>query len=163
MKIYLAGRYGRRAELTEFAKLLEGMGWEVTSRWLRGAHEMPEVASTDESFNTASNEDRAVMGERFAEEDYEDIEAADILIAFTEQPGRQKGRARGGRHVELGVALERFRAGSMHAPVVVGYRENVFCCLPDIHFYADRMEAIKHISLLVIEDYAENMAEEVAE
>lgn len=117
-RIYLAGRYSRREELLRIGKQLKGMGHEVTSRWLLGKHEMKDERPGHEE---------AMM---FAEEDIQDILKADVLVAFTEEPGAQKGRARGGRHVEFGYAIAR----GMRV-CVVGHRENVFCHLPEVmHF-----------------------------
>ena len=54
--------------------------------------------------------------------------AAHMLVAFTEQP--RSGNSRGGRHVELGIAI-----GSRKRIAVVGPRENIFCWLPVIEHY----------------------------
>jgi hypothetical protein len=56
--------------------------------------------------------------------------AAEVVVAFTEGPGDVEGRARGGRHVELGAALA---AGKRVC--VVGHRENVFCWLPIVEYF----------------------------
>lgn len=115
LRIYLAGRYGRRQELRGYAEWLKSFGSEVTSRWLYSDHEMDDDAPDDDE------------SRRFAREDYEDVMSADWLVAFTESPGEVPGRGRGGRHVELGLAL-----ASHHRVFVVGHRENVFCHLPEI-------------------------------
>jgi hypothetical protein len=101
-RIYLAGRYGRRPELGQVRRALEAFGYLVTSRWLDGH---PDGDGNDE---------------RWAREDLEDIDAAGILVCYAERPG-QRGRARGGRHVELGYAL-----GTGKRVILVGPRENVF-------------------------------------
>ena len=44
-----------------------------------------------------------MVAQPFALEDYADVSAADIVVSFTEAPG--SGAARGGRHVEFGLAL----------------------------------------------------------
>lgn len=107
MQIYLAARYSRRAEMQQIARALEQLGHLVTARWVSGAHDTCEDTKS-------------------ALEDLEDIHAADMLVAFTEQPG-VAGRARGGRHVEYGYALARgLRI------VVVGPRENVFHHVPGV-------------------------------
>lgn len=111
MKFYLAGRYGRREELYGIAAMIEGMGHTVTSRWVRGEHEAED------------GEPQPALARRWAEEDLADIEEADVLVAFTEEPDSSAPRAsRGGRHVELGYAL-----GIRKAVYLVGPRENVFC------------------------------------
>lgn len=117
MKIYLAGRYGRREELLGYAaKLGAEFGHEVTSRWLRGEHEASDGNPTPE------------QAEQWAEDDLADIARADMLVAFAEEPNSQHGR--GGRHVEFGYALA---LGLV--VVVVGQRENVFHNLGNVwHF-----------------------------
>lgn len=53
---------------------------------------------------------------------------SELLIAFTEQP--RTGATRGGRHVELGIAL-----GMMKRVWIVGPRENIFCWLDDVRHF----------------------------
>ena len=131
MRIYLAARYSRREELCGYARILEAAGHEITSRWLDGGHQIPP------------DQEEAVVraeGERFAREDIEDVRRAECVIAFTEQP--REGTSRGGRHVELGLALaweKRLR--------IVGPRENVFCWLPEVMVYPtfeDLMACLNH-------------------
>lgn len=126
IKFYFAGRYGRRKELLEYAEALRCAGHEVTSRWLNGEHEMHDEKPSH---------DQAKM---FAMDDLQDIHRADILVAFTESPGDANGRARGGRHVELGYALAR----GMYV-IVVGHRENVFCHLERIEHYKTPEEFLR--------------------
>jgi hypothetical protein len=118
-KIYLASRYGRRDELCTYRAQLHALGFTVTSRWLDGNHHMPDHCPTD--YQHAENE-------RFAREDWEDLEAADIVISFTE-PSRT-GPSRGGRHVEMGAALAWEKVC-----LVVGHRENVFHYMPEVRFF----------------------------
>lgn len=130
MRIYLAGRYSRREELLVYKADLEAAGHVVTSRWLAGAHQWDPVAAQMESPEEAidSIPPEAV---RFALDDVEDVASADLLIAFTER-SRANLASRGGRHVELGMAISQDKA-----IFVVGPRENVFCTLPGIEVYAD--------------------------
>ena len=120
MKVYLAARYSRRMELAGYATELRDLGINVTSRWLLGLHDTPPEGVAPDS----------VEHWRWcAEDDIADVDAADVLVAFSEPEGVVAGRGRGGRHVELGYAI------AIGKPViVVGYRENVFCCLPQITF-----------------------------
>lgn len=110
-KVYLSSRYDRRAELDEYARELEAAGgYECTSTWLNG--------STFE--NTTAN----------AATDIDDIYAADAFVCFSEEPQEQSSlswAARGGRHVEFGVAFE-----TGLPIIIVGPRENVFHLLPGI-------------------------------
>jgi hypothetical protein len=118
LKLYLASRYGRRAELLFYAEELNALGHCVTSRWIRGAHEMKDEKPNPQESAT------------WAQEDLEDLIRADALVSFTESPGNQTGRARGGRHVEFGYAMALNDYGKDFPVYVVGPRENVFCCLP---------------------------------
>ena len=99
LKIYLAASWSRREEMRDVRVKLEGEGHVVTSRWL------------DEK----EGEPKAVA----ARADLDDIDASDVLLAFTENA--DVGYQTGGRHVELGYALAK------RIPVIlVGLRENVF-------------------------------------
>jgi hypothetical protein len=62
---------------------------------------------------------------RLARDDVEDVSRCDMLIAFTDAP--RSGSSRGGRHVELGIAI-----GLHKQVVIVGPRENLFCHLPQV-------------------------------
>lgn len=132
IKIYLAGRYGRREELREYAESLNDFIvdgnpiFEVTSRWLSGKHEDPCAR---------------ILG---AEQDLQDVEKADWLVFFSEGP-EVEGRARGGRHVEFGffLHLSRYRIDNPKKIFVInppnvsdGYKENIFHhLLPEGVFY----------------------------
>jgi nucleoside 2-deoxyribosyltransferase len=108
VKIYLASRFSRGHELRTYRDELRQIGLTVTSRWL-GGHGLDDANAvyTDETLAT------------FALEDLEDIEASDVLIAFTER--RTVGYMSGGRHVEAGYAL------ALRIPIiVVGPAENIF-------------------------------------
>ena len=120
MKIYLAARYSRRVELLAYRDALEALGHTITSRWLHGDHQVDDKG--------LSLEAHATERERFATEDFNDVMSAKLLVAFTEIP--RTSNSRGGRHVELGIAL-----GAGLETVVIGPRENVFCCLPCVRVY----------------------------
>lgn len=120
MKFYLAARYSRREELAGYAEQLRELGHEVTSRWLDGSHEVGADGLSEE----APGQQRR----RFAEEDWADLRAAEVVINFTE-PSRSTA-SRGGRHVEFGAALAWGKL--VH---VVGHRENVFHCLGQVAFW----------------------------
>lgn len=117
--IYLAAQYRRREELCQHRTELESVGFNVTSRWLNGDHHMPDHSPSDYQF--AENQ-------RFAIEDWEDLQAADVVISFTEP--MRTGPSRGGRHVEMGAALALDKIC-----VVIGHRENVFHFLPEVAFF----------------------------
>jgi nucleoside 2-deoxyribosyltransferase len=128
MNIYLAARYGRREELCGYSQELYTIGHDVVSRWIRYDHH-----AFDARFSQMNDDTRKCRFGDFAEIDISDIERSDVLIAFTEQPDTTiHGASRGGRHVELGMAI------ALHKRVViVGPLENAFCCLNDIVHYPD--------------------------
>lgn len=117
MRIYLAARYSRRLELCVYRDQLRAMGQQVTARWLDGNHQIDDQGLSVEA--------KRAERERFAQEDYEDLIAAQCCISFTEIP--RSTNSRGGRHVEFGIAL-----GRGQWCIVVGPRENVFHCLPAV-------------------------------
>lgn len=139
MKIYLASRYSRYPEMQAVRDELAAMGYAVTSRWIEGDHQIPDSGLSAE----AKAEERT----RFAEEDLADLIAADMVISFTEEP--RKTQSRGGRHVEFGVAL-----GLGKPVLVVGYRENVFHCLPQVQFFATWAKCSEHLFLIRPEEVA---------
>jgi hypothetical protein len=124
MILYFAARFSRLPELIEYKHEIEALApaleAEVTvnSRWLLGGHEW--VGTPDEEIPVEHNAG-------FAQDDIDDLMAADLIVCFTESP--RSGPARGGRHVEMGYALAKGK------PILtVGHRENVFYCLPDVAF-----------------------------
>lgn len=123
MKVYLAARYSRRTELLGYAAELDACGIEVTARWIQGLHEIPPKGV---EANSAKHHQWCAM------DDIEDIEAADVLVAFTEDADNVHWRNTGGRHVELGYAFGRGK----HI-IICGHHENVFCHLPVFGFAAD--------------------------
>lgn len=130
MKIYLAGRYGRREQLKSVRDELTRLGHEVTSRWLD-----TEWAPTDGSSSTAPPEYR----EKYCLIDLEDVLASECVISFTEEPDSGNGK-RGGRHVEFGVALQ---AGKRL--VVVGWKENIFHHHPRVEFFKSQWDMVRAI------------------
>jgi hypothetical protein len=120
MKIYLAARYSRHLELQEVRADLEKLGHVVTSRWINGGHQI-----SDEGLSVQAKESERI---RFATEDLMDLCEAQAIVAFTEIP--RSANSCGGRHVELGVAI-----GRGMRVIVVGPRENVFCCLPSVEWH----------------------------
>ena len=121
MRVYLAARYSRIAELNGYADELRRRGHDITARWLQGGHQLTAGELSDE----AAHEKRT----QFAEEDYADLLAAECVISFSETP-RQPSTSRGGRHVEFGIALE-----AKKRCILIGPRENVFHCIPWVEWY----------------------------
>lgn len=142
MRIYLAARYSRRLELCGYREELVRRGFTVTSRWLDGSHQLDNAGTPigdhgEQLVETGDEERAALLREKFATDDRDDVLSADALVAFTEVP--RAGTSRGGRHVELGIAL------GVGMPVtVVGPRENVFCWLPEVTHYETWPEYLAH-------------------
>lgn len=119
MRIYIAARYDRRAEMAAVARELRREGHFVTSTWVRPRQ-------------------KPLPGVVCAINDIDDLEAADCLVSFTEAPTEGVSwAARGGRHVEFGWALA---AGKRLC--VVGPRENIFHHLPRVEVYESAAELV---------------------
>lgn len=145
MKIYLASRYSRREELCGYRAELEAIGHTVTSRWLNGAHQIaddgtPLGEEREKQFEDMADPRGAALRQSFLQENMADVESADLLIAFTEEPRVGGGRSRGGRHVELGLALAWGKQ-----IFVVGPRENLFCWHESIKQFDELTHAAKEI------------------
>ena len=121
LRIYIAGRITRRHEAHALGRQLQSLGHVITSRWMRpeADHVAPEGKSEE-----AAYPDR----QRFALEDVEDLTHSDCAILLGEPP---RNTSRGGRLVEFGIAL-----GFGCRVMVIGHRETVFQCLPEVEFYA---------------------------
>lgn len=128
-KVYLAAPFARQAEMIEYARELQDMGIEVTSRWL---HEGESLNDRGEAIK------QSIPDHIAAQHDLEDIDRADVMIQFTEPPASSRESTqfftrynpRGGRHVEFGYALAKGKQ-----LWVIGYRENIFHHLPNVFFW----------------------------
>jgi hypothetical protein len=140
MKIYLAARYSRRLELCSYREQLRCIGHTVNAVWLNGEHQISnegipigesgeqlvEITSDSRNkFYDQSTDCAAKLRQKFAQDDYNDVSSCEQFVAFTEEP--RSGHSRGGRHVELGIAL-----ALLKEVIIVGPRENIFCWLPTI-------------------------------
>lgn len=123
VKIYLAARYSRNAEMRGVRDVLQALGYEVTSRWIdqHGGNLLESIVA--EQLNA---EPEACS--KYAEIDVADLKAADIVISFTSASGGGKG----GRHIEFGLAL-----GLGKRLIICGPRENVFHTLSAVEWYPD--------------------------
>lgn len=130
ISVYLAGRYSRREELARVAADLRRDGIAVTSRWLDGSHS----PASDLGLSAAESE-------RFAVEDLDDIDNADVLVWFAE-PADNYG-VRGGAVFEAGYAY-----GTGAPLVIVGHRQTVFSHLPDVVFAPDAEAAKSYLRSL---------------
>jgi len=113
MKIYLAARYARMAEMAEIAKTLTEKGHIVTSQWVTGKEEATGM----------TRQEAALM-------DVADVRRADVLVFFAEPHG--SANIGGGRHWEFGYAY-----GRLKPCYVVGEAEQVFCELPEVTIVPD--------------------------
>lgn len=129
MKVYLAGRYSRRDELSEYAKLFQAAGISVTSRWL----------TEDTPLNSQMGDHSEEFYKTTAEIDIQDVLAADAIVFFAEDP--LVGTPRGGRHVEFGYALGLGNKGLL----VVGPKENIFHYLPGVRHFENVDGAIQYL------------------
>jgi hypothetical protein len=150
MRVYLAGPYRSREALRVCGEQLTAIGYQVTARWLCGDHDGAPDAATDEPLA-----DR----QRWAREDCQDIEAADVVVVFTANAAWQltypnsNGRlaaigfgASGGRHVETGYAL-----ANGATVLLVGEPENVFHWLPGITRCEDWHQAVIWLAAHLVE------------
>ena len=148
MIIYLAARYSRRLELCGYRDQLTALGHQVPARWLDGAHQIADdgmpLGDAGEQLSGSGHPDADHLRAEFARDDLEDVLAADMLIAFTEPPRSGGSASRGGRHVELGIAIGALRCceslSGLHENrriAVAGPRENLFCWLPEVEHYPD--------------------------
>jgi hypothetical protein len=139
MRIYLASRYSRRLELCAYRYYLRQAGFNVQARWLDGKHQLSNsgnpIGDNGEALVESGGPEAAALRAKFAQDDWEDVASAELVISFTEPPRSEASR--GGRHVEFGIALAR---GAR--VIVVGHRENIFHWLPQVEFYTTWPEAL---------------------
>lgn len=141
--IYLAARYSRREELCVYREQLGALGYLVQARWLDGGHQLADngapIGESGEALvegdSGGTSAESVALRAKFAMDDWEDVNSADIVISFTEPPRAKANR--GGRHVEYGIALAR---GAR--VIVVGFRENIFHWLPVVEFCRNWDEAL---------------------
>jgi hypothetical protein len=146
MRIYLAARYSRRLELCGYRTQLQALGHTVQAEWLNGEHQISDrgtpIGETGEALvegdDGSTNARSAALRSKFAQDDFRDVTMCELLIAFTEPP--RSNSSRGGRHVELGLAL-----GMMKQVWVIGYRENIFCWLEDVRFFPTWQECLDRL------------------
>ena len=132
MKLYLAGRYSRKEEITKHAETIRATGLEVCSTWITEPHG-PAVQLKD----VVPQELR-----EYALRDLEELRLADAFVIYAESD--QTYNKRGGRHVEHGFAL------ALGKPIfVVGPHENIFHYLPSTQHFSSTealVEALQHES-----------------
>ena len=117
--VYIGGRYSRRVELAACADdLAQRFGWQRSARWLGGSHEgtRSQVSAIANALCAVSEDDAASTDANiWAREDFADIDAADVVIFFTESPRPSgSGGRHGGRNVEGGLRACRGEARCNH-------------------------------------------------
>ena len=118
MKVYLAAPYSAKDQIKKYDAELRAAGVNVVSSWL------DEIHPPTTQMHDLSHEEH----QQYAIQDVKDVQAADILVFFTDPT---KTIIRAGRHVEFGIAVQR------RIPIyVVGEDfENIFHHLPRVtHF-----------------------------
>lgn len=133
MRIYLASRYSRNAEMRACRDDLEAMGHVVTARWIdlhadtKGYVSGGALGILEKSFTPEQLSATPKLCSEYAVADWRDIIVSDCIISFTCGTG-----GKGGRHVEFGIGL-----GTSKRMIVVGPRENVFHTLPQVEWFED--------------------------
>ena len=122
MKIYLAAAYQRKLEMRGVRSVLQAMGHEITATWIDDEND-----SDGMSWGQLQLPEDVVRGSAAAQLDLADILRSNMMISFTDAQ-----LARGGRHVEFGVAY-----AWKKRMVVCGPREHVFHALPFVDHYPD--------------------------
>lgn len=122
MKIYLASRYSRHAEMQGVRGVLETFNHKITSRWIDCHTDVMGnfTESFSQDFLNTNFADCAPLGQH----DLDDILNSDCVISFT------GSGSKGGRHVEFGYALALGKR-----LVLVGPRENVFHTLSVVEYH----------------------------
>lgn len=133
MKVYLASRYSRNAEMRGVRDVLEAaFGYEITSRWI-DLH--PDVVGDfSESFDTDVLNKTPELCAPLGQHDLDDIDRSDCVISFTGNGGK------GGRHVEFGYALARGKK-----LFVVGPREHIFHTHPSVTWIPNWSSLVIHL------------------
>lgn len=109
MKLYIAG-HDQELAIEIADELMGSKGHDITSRWL------------SKPFNR-TNEHTEEERRDIAEEDYNDVTAADALLLISSPK-----RVPGGKFVEAGIAL-----GQGKPVHVIGHRENMLMWHPNVH------------------------------
>lgn len=119
MRIYLAAAFQRQAEMRGKRQELRMMGHAVTSRWL------DQESATAFGWGQAEIAEGSFAVQEQARRDIEDITAAQAVFSFTDGD-----LARGGRHVEFGIAIALGKR-----LWVIGPREHLFHTLGRVAWY----------------------------
>lgn len=130
MNVYLAASFDQQSRMREYAAQLGALNIRVTSRWIRGEHEITD----------GELEQHPALAHRYANDDRLDVMASDIFVMFTNLPS-----TRGGRHVEFGIAVGS-RYGARIETWVVGKRENVFQYWEEVKLFETWEDALAELT-----------------
>lgn len=123
MKLYLAAGFSKKNDIAEKTELLKSYGVDVVSSWhLETVGPQTTLADCSDDYHREN-----------AARDLAEIESADTLVLFTQDPTIPF--CRGGRMHEAGYAQ-----GKGKRVVVVGPKENIFHWLSDVTVYASFSE-----------------------
>ncbi len=126
MKFYISSSSQKLAK--SLLGLIENIGHEVTARWIT---EDTKFGLADAQYSEKELEDLAVM-------DHQDVvRGVDGLILIAETDGKY---ARGGKHVETGIAL-----AHGYNVFVLGPKENVFHRHPNVKCFSSVCGLLTHI------------------
>lgn len=152
LTVYLAGPYAARDKLALYADELQQVGYRIACRWLDETHEIHSGTAgaaadlADEQVN------------QHARHDLEDIDKADIVVAFTSDvltiPLPFGGS--GGRHVETGYALAKGKQ-----VVLIGEPENVFHRMRQVERFKTWHHALVFLAARLV-DWHDNAPREAA-
>lgn len=147
MRYYFAGAYARRAELAGYrSRLTLAIGSHdttVLSRWLDQDQSEADAGFSAEMLHLDSV---AKQAWEYGQRDLEDLSNCHAIVSFTGEG------ARGGRHIEHGVAIGAYdnhpwdlseRTEPMRL-IVVGPREHVFHCHPATEVFPDFEAFLTH-------------------
>jgi nucleoside 2-deoxyribosyltransferase len=127
MKVYLAASFSRKNEIVDKSKQLSDIGIGVTSTWPW------EEAAPNSSLADVGDEYLIFNGLK----DIADIDAADGVILFTQDP--TTSFLRGGRMHEFGYAH-----GKGKRLIVCGPKENIFHYLPCVEMFSTWEELLEY-------------------
>ena len=130
LSIYLAAALERQPAMQEVADFFRRQGFAVASTWHAGGDLRPDHTVPPGVLHAASLQAMA------------ELRSADLVVVFTEPLG--SAYQRGGRHVELGVALALEKV-----VFVVGPREAMFHHHPRVLQVQSETELVRAIRLLV--------------
>jgi hypothetical protein len=130
LRVYFSATTARALELLALAEELEDDGLVISSSWL---HHVGSSTAVDPRTPDAG---------RTADQDLHDLRASDVCLVFAEPTGAASG-GRGGRHVELGIAIEL----GLHI-IVLGEPEHIFHALPSIWVSHDWCEVRQRLRKL---------------